>query len=88
METEFVPCLHFNVLNYKGVSAERRHGDTEITVTSPKKCCLLCTFVSIRRVSLAKSTSCTLRKEKIVSFRVSLLSPLIRVDNTKHGEDN
>ena len=44
METELVPCLHFNVLNYKGMSAERRHGDTQITATGPKKCCLLCTL--------------------------------------------
>lgn len=88
METEFVPCLHFNVLNYKRISAKRRQGDTQITATDPKSAVSFVPFVSIRRISPVKSTSYTLRKGEIVSFRVSLLSPLVRLDNPKLGEDD
>ena len=72
MDTEFVPCLHFNVLKHKGMSTERRQGDTKITTTDPKSAVSFVPVVSIRRVSLVKSTSYTLREGAIVSFCVSI----------------
>lgn len=77
METVLVPCLHCNALKLQRISAERRQGDTKITATAPKNTVSFVPFVSVRPVSLAKSRPCNLRNGEIVSFRVSLLSPLM-----------
>ena len=59
----------------------------KITETDPKNAVSFVPFVSIRRVSFAKSRPCNMRNGEIVSFRVSLLSPLMRVDNPEPGEE-
>ena len=87
METGFAPCLHFNPLNRKGINAERRQGDAKSIATDPKNAVSFVPFVSIPHVSPAKSMPCDFRNGEIVSFRVSLLSPLMRVDNPEPGEE-